>query len=106
MKDYTPPKVGVPVKKPKRCMSAFIFFVKERRLELVKANPKWSFGELGRKMGEEWRGMADKKKGKYNKQAAADRVRYQTSLISLHRQSCFSSSSHQTTTQERTHWKN
>ena len=45
---------------------------------------------------------ADKKKGKYNKQAAADRVRYQTSLISLHRQSCFSSSSHQTTTQERT----
>lgn len=85
MKDYTPPEGGVPAKKkkrkkdpnaPKRSKSAFMFFAKERRPELVKSNPKWSFGEFGRKMGEEWRSMSDKKKAKYNNQAAADKVRY------------------------------
>ena len=85
MKGYTPPEGGVAAKKkkrkkdpnaPKRSKSAFMFFAKERRPQLVEANPKWTFGEFGRKMGEEWRGMSDKKKGKYNNEAAADKVRY------------------------------
>ena len=61
---------------PKRSKSAFMFFAKERRPQLVAENPEWKFGEFGRKMGEEWRGMSDKKKGKYNNKAAADKVRY------------------------------
>ena len=96
MKGYMPPEGGVAAKKkkrkkkkkkrkkdpnaPKRSKSAYMFFGQERRPQLVEANPKWTFGEFSRKMGEEWRGMSDKKKGKYNNEAAADKARYEEEM--------------------------
>lgn len=45
-------------------------------VQVKKDFPELTFGEMGKKMGELWKGLSDKEKEKYNKQAAADKVRY------------------------------
>jgi len=61
---------------PKRPTSAFMYFSKERRPELKKANPGLSFGELGKLVGKEWKETSDSAKKSFEKQAEQDRARY------------------------------
>lgn len=55
-----------PKKKPKQ-LSPYMKFCKETRATVVKENPKLTFGEVGRKMGEIWRDMSEDDKKKYSK---------------------------------------
>ena len=42
---------------PKRALSAFMIYSKERRPEITSANPHIAFGDIARTIGEEWRSM-------------------------------------------------
>lgn len=54
-------------KKEKKKLSPYMKFCKETRTTVVKENPKLTFGEVGRKMGEIWRDMSEDEKKKYSK---------------------------------------
>jgi hypothetical protein len=45
-----------------------------------KLSPKISFGESGKKLGEQWRAMTDTKRKKYEKAADADKERYKKEM--------------------------
>ena len=51
--------------KPKKPLSGYMKFAKERRPTLLKEKPDLSFGEVGKTLGAEWRGMSDAAKAKY-----------------------------------------
>merc|ERR1711934_861861 len=53
--------------------SAYMFFAKDQREKLVKANPSATFGEIGKLLGENWKTCKDK--SKYEKLAAKDKIR-------------------------------
>lgn len=40
-------------------------FCNERRPEIVKENPDLTFGAIGKRLGEEWRGLSEAKKAKF-----------------------------------------
>jgi DNA repair protein RAD16 len=42
-----------------------MLFCKKMRPQVVAENPKLSFGEVGRKLGEMWRELSDEEKKKY-----------------------------------------
>jgi hypothetical protein len=44
-----------------------MLFCKERRNKIVAANPEFTFGEVGQKLGEEWMKLSDEKKASYEK---------------------------------------
>ena len=54
-------------KKETKKLSPYMKFCKETRTTVVKENPKLTFGEVGRKMGEIWRDMSEDDKKKYSK---------------------------------------
>jgi hypothetical protein len=60
---------------PKGACSPYMLFTKDARTALLAAQPGLSFGALGKRMGEQWRGMSDEQKQPYNDAAAADRQR-------------------------------
>ena len=53
--------------KPKRAPGPYMLFCKEMRPKIVAANPKFTFGEVGKKLGEEWKKLSDAKKASYEK---------------------------------------
>jgi ubiquitin len=53
--------------KKKREPGPYMKFCKEMRPKVVKENPKLTFGEVGRKLGEMWRELSDEEKKKYVK---------------------------------------
>lgn len=63
--------------KPKRAISAYLFYASERRPILKKECPEMGFGELTHQIAGEWRMMKEKDRKKYNTLAAADKKRYE-----------------------------
>ncbi|MFE4257646.1 hypothetical protein [Streptomyces sp. NPDC056883] len=61
---------------PRGALSAYMFFTKVARAEIVKANPNASIGEIGKEMGAAWNRLNDAGKAPYVKQAEADKARY------------------------------
>lgn len=63
--------------KPRRNLSAYMFFAREHR-PLVKVDlPGATFGELGREVGMRWKAIKDTERaGKYKSLAASDKARY------------------------------
>ena len=53
--------------KPKRAPGPYMLFCKEMRPKIVAANPKFTFGEVGKKLGDEWKKLSDAKKASYKK---------------------------------------
>ena len=51
--------------KPKREPGPYMKFCKAERPKIVAANPKFTFGEVGKELGAKWRGMTDAQKAKY-----------------------------------------
>ena len=51
--------------KVKRAPGPYMIFCKAERPKIVKANPNMAFGEVGKALGEKWRGMSDAQKAKY-----------------------------------------
>jgi SLT domain-containing protein len=62
---------------PKRAISAFFYYQKERRDSLKKEQPSLDNKALISKMSEEWNKMKDSEKTKYNNLAAKDKERYE-----------------------------
>ncbi len=65
---------------PKRPLSAYFFYIQERREALKKEKPDLDNKELIRTMGEEWNKLTDEEKKPYTKKAEADKKRYQDDL--------------------------
>ncbi len=65
---------------PKRPLSAYFFYIQERREALKKEKPSLDNKELIRTMGEEWNKLSDEEKKPYSKMAENDKKRYQDEL--------------------------
>lgn len=61
---------------PKKGLSAFMFFSKERRSVVKAKNPNIAFGDVAKKIGAEWKQLKDSKKAKFIKLAKKDKERY------------------------------
>jgi HMG (high mobility group) box len=95
MKTYVPPKESVAssaaskakktkAKKdpnaPKKALSSFMLFSNEVRSRIKKENPSMSFGDLGKKIGELFRGLSPGEKQKYEEMAKKEKDRYNKAL--------------------------
>lgn len=60
--------------------TAYVFFCTDIRSKVQKDNPDLGFGGISKKLGEMWRGLNDKKKAKYVKQAEDDALRYEKEM--------------------------
>ena len=63
-------------KGPKRPMTAFFYFLQENRNRIKHEGEKLKPTELTSKAGEEWRGMNDEQRAKYNELAKIDKNRF------------------------------
>jgi hypothetical protein len=61
--------------KPKRALSAYMFFVQDYRERVKSENPDASFGDVGRLLGAKWKEMTSPEKKPYEDKAAADKDR-------------------------------
>ncbi|WVN88918.1 non-histone chromosomal protein 6 [Cryptococcus depauperatus CBS 7841] len=61
--------------KPKRALSAYMFFVQDYRERIKTENPEASFGDVGKLLGIKWKEMSDVEKKPYNDKAKADKER-------------------------------
>ncbi|WVO15613.1 non-histone chromosomal protein 6 [Cryptococcus depauperatus] len=61
--------------KPKRALSAYMFFVQDYRERIKTENPEASFGDVGKLLGIKWKEMSDAEKKPYNDKAKADKER-------------------------------
>eukprot|EP00629_Pelagomonadales_sp_RCC1024_P011692 CAMPEP_0119266672 /NCGR_PEP_ID=MMETSP1329-20130426/5084_1 /TAXON_ID=114041 /ORGANISM="Genus nov. species nov., Strain RCC1024" /LENGTH=65 /DNA_ID=CAMNT_0007266561 /DNA_START=55 /DNA_END=252 /DNA_ORIENTATION=+ len=50
---------------PKKPLKGFMLFSKEKRPEVKKDFPDLTFGGIGKKLGEMWRGLSDDEKAAY-----------------------------------------
>lgn len=71
--------------KPKRPMSAFMYFSRDYRSVLKEQNPSASFGELGKLLGSSWRTLDSDERQKYDGLAREDRLRYEAELALIPR---------------------
>ncbi|CAD6574333.1 MAG: Non-histone chromosomal protein 6 [Tremellales sp. Tagirdzhanova-0007] len=61
--------------KPKRALSAYMFFVQDYRERIKNENPDVTFGEVGKLLGAKWKEMKDSEKKPYDDAAEKDKVR-------------------------------
>lgn len=70
------PKKATTSVKPKRSLSAFLLFSQDNRKRIVANNPKATFGQVGKLLGEAWTSTPDNKKKQYQIEAARLKVKY------------------------------
>lgn len=88
MKNYSPPKGAKGSKKggkkdknaPKRAMTSFMLFSQENRERIKKENPGISFGEIGKKLGEEFKKLSPEERAKYDQKNEKDKERYKKEM--------------------------
>lgn len=66
--------------RPKRNMSAFMFYSNARREGVKSENPDIKFTEIAKVIGAEWKDMSDRAKKQYQAEAAQDKVRYDAEM--------------------------
>ena len=62
---------------PKKAISAYFFYIKERRDSITKEQPNLNNKEIVKKMSEEWNALSDDKKKPYVQKALEDKKRYE-----------------------------
>ena len=62
---------------PKKAISAYFFYIKERRDSITKELPNLNNKEIVKKMSEEWNVLSDDKKKPYVQKALEDKKRYE-----------------------------
>ena len=65
---------------PKKPLTSYMFFCKEKRVEFKALNPDMKLPELSKVMGAEWRHLSDKNKSKYISKAEEDKKRYSNEM--------------------------
>lgn len=70
------------IQRPKRCVSAFLFYSKHRRGVLQRKNPleKLNFGDTSKRISSEWKEMSKEERLPFESLAVADRIRYASEL--------------------------
>lgn len=63
--------------KPKRPLSAYMFFCQAKRAETKAANPNMTFSELGKELGQMWQKLDESEKKPFIKQNERDKKRYE-----------------------------
>merc|ERR1711998_465511 len=53
--------------KEKKAPGPYMVFCKEQRPKIIKADPKLTFGEVGKALGAAWKKLSDAEKAKYKK---------------------------------------
>lgn len=71
--------------KPKRALSAYMFYSNERRPTLKARSPELPFGEYAKIIGAEWREMDEATREKYVEMANDDKERYAKALRTYER---------------------
>jgi hypothetical protein len=66
------------LKKPKKCLSAYMIFVKETRPTIVEAHPQLGALEIMKKVGEMWQSLLKAESGTkyFQDKADTDKIRY------------------------------
>ncbi|KAK2196164.1 bifunctional High mobility group box domain/High mobility group box domain superfamily [Babesia duncani] len=65
---------------PKRALSSYMFFAKEKRAEIIKNNPELNkdVAAVGKMIGSAWNALSEQEKAPYEKMAEEDKKRYET----------------------------
>ena len=66
--------------KPKRAMSAYMYFVKEQYSSMKASQPDLKFGDASKALGKQWKAMSIMSKAKFEALSATDKARYQREL--------------------------
>ncbi|EDR09427.1 uncharacterized protein LACBIDRAFT_184303 [Laccaria bicolor S238N-H82] len=61
--------------KPKRALSAYMFFSQDWRDRIKAENPDAGFGEVGKLLGAKWKELDEEEKKPYVEQASKDKTR-------------------------------
>ncbi|CDR98015.1 high mobility group protein-like protein NHP1, putative [Babesia bigemina] len=64
---------------PKRALSSYMFFAKEKRGEIIAKNPEMAkdVAAVGKLIGSAWNALGEADKAPYEKLAEEDRARYE-----------------------------
>ncbi|KAJ2843573.1 Non-histone chromosomal protein 6 [Coemansia brasiliensis] len=63
--------------KPKRALSAYMFFSQDKRNEVKDSNPNATFGEIGKLLGKMWSELTEEQKKPYKEKSEKDKARYE-----------------------------
>ncbi len=69
--------------KPKRALSAYMFFMKDQTPKIKQEHPDASFADIGRHVSAKWKTVTPAAREKYDAMAIQDKKRYQTELARL-----------------------
>merc|ERR1711990_388340 len=61
---------------PKRPMSAYFFFLGDKRAEVKAANPEYKIGDIGKAIGKMWKELDASAKAPYEKKAEIAKKKY------------------------------
>lgn len=64
------------MKKPKKCLSAYMIFVQEVRPRVVSANPSWTALDVMKKVGRLWQSRSTEENNYFEAKADNDKIRY------------------------------
>lgn len=70
----------VQTKRPKKCLSAYMIFVKQRRRLISDSNPHMPVLQIMKEVGKEWKSLDAQGRVKYEKLADVDKIRYKEEL--------------------------
>ena len=70
--------MSLTLKKPKKCLSAYMIFVKETRPQIVIDNPELGALDIMKKVGQYWQELLSKEDGtkEFQDKADSDKLRY------------------------------
>merc|ERR1711998_476339 len=66
--------------KPKKPLSAFFFFMNERRAKFKEDNPDMSMCQISKGLTEVWKALTEDEKKKYDDMNAKDKERYEKEM--------------------------
>ena len=63
-------------KRPKKALTAYMFFVQDYQPQVIKMNPTIHFNDVMKLVGEKWRSMSEEEKSPYEELSKRDQQRY------------------------------
>ncbi|CAH6418586.1 High mobility group protein [uncultured virus] len=70
---------------PKAALSGYLFFSQAARPDIKARHPEYTFGEVGKALGEWWKALTPAQKAPYEQAAAQDKLRFQQELATFNR---------------------
>ena len=65
---------------PKKALSSYMIYVKERKYEIMRDNPSLAFANVMQAVADKWRTLSEEEKLYYNSKADEDKQRYQNEM--------------------------